>query len=127
MRALAHGWPLPLASVRNARSLVHVGNLADAILRSLEAPQAAGRTYLVSDGAAVSTPELCRALGEALDRPARLYPLPAALLDALPPLRALTRSLEVDDRALRNELGWQPPFSFEEGLAETARWFRGAA
>ncbi|MDH4188832.1 MAG: NAD-dependent epimerase/dehydratase family protein [Betaproteobacteria bacterium] len=126
-RAVARGWPLPLASVRNRRSLVYVGNLADAIVRVLEAPRAAGRTYLVADGAAVSTPELCRALGAALGRPARLLAFPPRLLDALPPLRALTRSLEVDDRALRDELGWRPPFSFEEGLRASAQRRRGAA
>lgn len=125
LRALARGWPLPLAHLRNRRSLVYVGNLADAILRAVEAPQAAGRTWLVSDGPAVSTAELCRALGEALGRPARLFPFPGALLDSIPALRALTRSLEVDDRALRSELGWQPPFSLGEGLRATARWYRG--
>jgi nucleoside-diphosphate-sugar epimerase len=30
----------------------------------------------------------------------------------------------VDDRAIRAELGWQPPSTFEQGLRETARWFR---
>ncbi len=127
MRAIARGWPLPLTSVRNARSLVYVGNLTHAIVSSLQAPQAAGRTYLVSDGAPVSTPELCRALGRALGRPVRLFPFPARALDAFPALRALTRSLEIDDRALREELGWRAPYGFDEGLAETARWYRTAA
>jgi UDP-glucose 4-epimerase len=125
MRAVARGWPLPLASVRNARSFVYVGNLADAIVGSIEKPQAAGKTYFVSDGAAVSTPELCRALGRSLGRPARLFAFPVSALDAIPPLRALTRSLEIDDRAIREELRGRPPFSFREGLAETARWYRG--
>jgi nucleoside-diphosphate-sugar epimerase len=127
LRAVARGWPLPLASVRNARSLVYVGNLADAIVSAVQAPQAAGKTYLVSDGAAISTPELCRALGRALGRPARLFGLPPHALDVIPPLRSLTRSLEVDDGAIRRELGWGPPVSFEDGLAATARWFLGDA
>jgi nucleoside-diphosphate-sugar epimerase len=37
---------------------------------------------------------------------------------------ALTRSPEVDDGALRAELGWRPVFTFEQGLAETVRWYR---
>jgi nucleoside-diphosphate-sugar epimerase len=125
MRAVARGLPLPLGSIDNRRSVVYVGNLVDAIVRCLEAPRAAGMTLGVSDGAPVSTPQLCRAIGEALGRPARLFPFPPALLGLLPPLRRLARSLEVDDSALRGELGWQPPYSMRQGLEETARWYRG--
>ncbi len=124
MRAIDRGLPLPLAGIVNRRSLVYVGNLADAILRCAEAPQAAGRSYLVSDGVPVSTPELCRGIGEALGRSARLFAMPAPLLELLPGARRLTRSLEVDDSALRGELGWRPPVALERGLGATARWYR---
>lgn len=124
MRAIERGWPLPLASIRNRRSLIYVGNLVDAIERCLQgAPR--GRTYALSDGAAVSTPQLCRALGHALGRPARLWPFPPALLRLAPGLARLAESLEADDSALRDELGWRPPFSLEEGLRLTAAWFHG--
>ncbi|HEU4646847.1 MAG TPA: NAD-dependent epimerase/dehydratase family protein [Burkholderiales bacterium] len=123
MRAVDRGWPLPLASIRNRRSLVYVGNLVDAILRCLEGNRV-GRTYAVSDGAPVSTPELCRALGRALGRPARLWPFPSVLLRLAPGFARLTESLEVDDRAIRDELGWRAPFSFEQGLQATAQWYR---
>lgn len=123
MRALDRGWPLPLASIRNRRSLIYVGNLVDAILRCLEVDKAGG-TYAVSDGAPVSTPELCRALGAALGRPARLFPFPPALLRLAPGFARLAESLEVDDRAIRDELGWRAPFSFEQGLRATAQWYR---
>ncbi|MBC7803158.1 MAG: NAD-dependent epimerase/dehydratase family protein [Candidatus Parcubacteria bacterium] len=119
MRAVAHGWPLPLASVENRRSLVYVGNLAHAAVHCIESTFAAGRAYCVADGAPLSTPSLCLALGAALGRPARLLPWPAALL----PARKLTRSLELDDSALRGDLGWAPPHSFSEGLRLTAEWF----
>ena len=122
--AVARGWPLPLASIDNRRSLVFAGNLADAVVRCLEAPAAAGKTYCVSDGAALSTPALCRALGAALGRPARLFACPAALLEIAPAARKLTRSLVVDDSAIRRELGWAPPYTFEEGLRLTAGWFQ---
>jgi nucleoside-diphosphate-sugar epimerase len=119
MRALARGWPLPLASIENRRSLLYAGNLADAVARCLETP-VAGKTYLLSDGAPLSTPALCRALGTALGRPARLFPFPPLLL----PARKLTCSLAVDDSAIRRELDWQPPCSAEEGLRLTAEWFQ---
>jgi len=124
LRAIASGWPLPLASIKNRRSLVFAGNLADAALRCVEMPQSAGRTCLVSEGEPVSTPALCRALGAALGCPARLFACPPSLLELAPPARKLTRSLVVEDRALRHELGWVPPFTLEEGLRITAQWFR---
>jgi nucleoside-diphosphate-sugar epimerase len=116
MRAIARGVPLPLAGVENRRSLVYVGNLCDAIIACLRMP---GGTWLVSDGAPVSTPQLCHSLGAALGRPARLFRLPRGLLPA--PLRC---SLAVDDSAIRGELGWAPRFSFDEGLRLTAAWYR---
>ena len=107
----------------NRRSLLYLGNLADAIVRCTDSPAAAGKNFLVSDGRAVSTPDLCRALASALGRSARLFPFPVALLELAPPLRKLTRSFEVDDRAIRDELGWTAPFSFEEGTRATAKWY----
>jgi nucleoside-diphosphate-sugar epimerase len=121
-RALARGWPLPLAGIENRRSLLYVGNLTDAVLRCLQ-HQAAG-TFLVSDGAALTTTELCRRLGEALGRPARLFTVPRGMLELVPGATRLTRSLEVDDGALRRELGWAPPHSVDSGLQRTAEWLR---
>jgi len=108
MNAVARGWPLPLASVRNRRSLIYVGNLAAAVLDCLGKEG----TFLVSDDAPVSTPQLCRELGAALGRPARLFAFPPALLPA-----KLSRSLEI----LHTD--WKQPFTREEGLRATAQWF----
>lgn len=124
LRAVDRGWPLPLASIDNRRSLVYVGNLVDAILRCLEGDRVR-RTYAVSDGAPVSTPELCRAIARALGRPARLYPFPPALLRLVPNVARLAQSQLADDAAIRAELGWRAPFGFEEGLRATAAWYRG--
>lgn len=120
MHAIARGWPLPLASIENRRSLVYVGNLCNAIGACVESPAAGAKTFYVADGTPLSTPELCRAIGRALGRPARLFPFPPALL----PGERLTGSLEVDDSALRAELGWRPRFTLEEGLRATADWYR---
>lgn len=123
--ALARGVPLPFAAIRNRRSLLYVGNLADAVLRALQSPRRPGALYLPSDAAAVSTPQLCRALGEALGKPARLFALPRGLLELAPGARSLTRSLEVRGQALERDLGWAPRATLEEGLRRTAAWYRG--
>ncbi len=125
MRAVARGWPLPFADLDNRRSLIYSGNLADAVARCVESPAAIGRAYLVSDGAPLSTPALCRAIGAALGVPAKLFRFSPSLLELASPLRKLTRSLEVDDGALRRELAWLPPHALADGLRKTAVWFRG--
>ena len=131
MRLVARGAPLPLASIANRRSLIYVGNLADAVIAAIDVPGAAGRTYLAADGEDVSTPGLIRAIAGSLGTRARLLPCPAALLNlgaALAGRRAeaarLTGSLQVDAVLLRRELGWQPRVTLAQGLDETARWFR---
>lgn len=136
LRLIARGVPLPLASVRNRRSLIYVGNLADAILAACAAPQAAGGTYLVSDGEAISTPDLARAIARALGVASRLFALPPRLLEIAArtagrgeEARRLLGSLEVDAALIGRELGFVPRYGLAQGLAETARWFRsvGAA
>jgi nucleoside-diphosphate-sugar epimerase len=131
MKAVSAGIPLPLASVRNSRSLVYLGNLVDALIACATHPAAAGQTYLISDGEDVSTPELLRRLAGALGVPARLFPFPPSLLKFAGMLTGksaqvdrLLGSLQVDSSKIRQELGWQPPFSMAQGLKATAEWYR---
>jgi nucleoside-diphosphate-sugar epimerase len=130
MHLVARGVPLPLGAVVNRRSLIHAGNLAHAIVTALDAPRAAGRTYLVSDGEDVSTPELVRMLARALGVKPRLLPVPlaalglaAALAGKRAELARLTGSLQVDSSRIRSELAWRPPFTLAQGLGLTARWY----
>ena len=130
MRLVARGVPLPLGSVRNARSLIFVDNLADAIRAVIIDARAAGNTYLVSDGEDVSTPELVRLLANAMNSPARLLPCPipmlaaaAALLGKRVEARRLIGSLQIDSSKIRLDLGWTPPFRLVEGLRRTAQWY----
>jgi nucleoside-diphosphate-sugar epimerase len=130
LQAVARGTPLPLASINNRRSLVYVGNLVDALITCIDAPAAAGKTFLVSDGEDVSTPVLIRKLAEVLNVTPLLLPCPPALLHfgaALLGKRAaamrLTGSLTVDSTALRQALGWQPRYSLDQGLKATAQWY----
>lgn len=131
---IGRGIPLPLAEIRNARSLIGIDNFTSALQTCLVHPAAAGRTYLVSDGEDVSTPELVRRLGRHLGKPARLFALPTPLLESLGGLtgrrtdvQRLTGSLIVDDSRIRRELGWIPPCTLDEGLTQMARaWLDNA-
>lgn len=123
--ALRRGIPLPLASVRNRRSLIYVRNLADALILCATHPAAAMRTFLVSDGEDLSTADLLRRLGAAMGRPARLLPCPLWLLRRLGKgarIERLTGSLRVADEPIRRELGWSPPCTVEQGLKATVEY-----
>jgi nucleoside-diphosphate-sugar epimerase len=128
------GAPFPFGAIHNRRSLVFVGNLADAIVSAVEHPAAAGETFLVSDGPAVSSPELVRAIAHALGRRPRLLDVPPSLLtlagrvlrrDAV--VQRLLGSLEIDSSRIRTTLDWTPPYTMQQGLAETASWWRARA
>jgi nucleoside-diphosphate-sugar epimerase len=130
LRWVDHGWPLPLGAVRNARSLVNVWNLCDFLLLALKHPDAPGRTWLVSDGEDLSTPDLIRRIGAAMGRRVRLPPVPvaflqlsAALVGRRGELARLCGSLAVDITQTRAQLGWFPCVSVDEALARTVAWY----
>jgi nucleoside-diphosphate-sugar epimerase len=127
---VARGTPLPFASLANRRSLIYVGNLVAAVTACIEARAAAGKTYLVSDGEDVSTPDLIRAVAAALGVRPRLFPVPptvlrlgAVTLGQGAEMRRLLDSLQVDGSRIRDELGWRPPYTLAEGLSQAAQWY----
>lgn len=127
MRWLQRGVPLPLGAIHNQRSLVALDNLVDLIMTCLTHPAAANQTFLVSDGEDVSTTELLRRMGQAMNRPARLIPVPAGLLEQAAALigrrdmaQRLCGSLQVDIQKTRHLLGWNPPLTLDQGLKKAA-------
>jgi nucleoside-diphosphate-sugar epimerase len=135
------GVPLPLAGIANRRSVLFVGNLADAIKALLRSGIGAQGTYFVSDGQDLSTPEFARRIARALGKPARLVRFPAGAFrvagrvgDRLKPhlpfpldsgtVSRLLESLTVDPSPLTQATGYQPSTSVEEGLRQTADWYR---
>ncbi|HAA93484.1 MAG: NAD-dependent dehydratase [Rhodospirillaceae bacterium] len=118
------GVPLPLGATDNRRSLIYVGNLADAIRVALDAPPG---IHLPSDGDPISTTALIRELAQALDRPARLIPVPVPLLRVAGHLTGKSNFIQrlVDSFVVDGTIpDWQPPYSLQQGLAETAAWWR---
>ena len=131
LNILRRGMPLPLASIRNQRSLVYLGNLVDALARCIQDRRAAGQTYLVRDGEDLSTPELVRRLSLAMESSVCLWPCPTSLLYWMGQaagkrgvIDRLVGSLQVNSSKIQTELDWHPPFSVDAGLSETAAWFR---
>lgn len=128
MRAVRRGLPLPLGAITgNRRSLVALDNLVDLLLTCLDHPAAANQTFLVSDGEDLSTTALLQRLGQAMGRPATLWPVPPALIRMGATLlgrgavaQRLLDNLQVDIGHTRATLGWQPPVGVDEGLWRAA-------
>ncbi len=143
LRVIQLGLPLPLASIKNRRSLIYVGNLVDAILTCAEHPAASNQTFLVSDGEDLSTPELIRRIATHIHKFRNLnsgksifqilppnnvggVPIPPQLLTLIGKLTGQTSiierllgSLTVDISHIQTILNWKPPFTVDEGLQET--------
>jgi nucleoside-diphosphate-sugar epimerase len=133
LRWVDSGRPLPLGMVRNRRSLVSVWNLSSFVVTLLEAPAAAGRVWLVSDGEDLSTAELASRMARALERPLRLLPVPmpvlrlcGTLLGRGAEVARLCDSLIVNIDDTRTLLRWTPPYAVDHSLRRTAAWYRGA-
>jgi nucleoside-diphosphate-sugar epimerase len=123
MRCVQRGTTLPLGAVDNMRSFVGLDNLVDLLVRCVDHPNAAGQTFLVSDGEDLSTPELVRRLARAAGRRARLLPVPPQFMRMAGRLAGrggdvdrLLASLQVDIGNTRAMLDWSPPVSVNEGL-----------
>jgi lipopolysaccharide/colanic/teichoic acid biosynthesis glycosyltransferase/nucleoside-diphosphate-sugar epimerase len=138
LRLVALNVPLPLGSVRNRRTFMYVGNFVDAIRLALDHPSARNRLFCLGDDETLSTPEMLKRLGEASQRPVRLWPCPRVCLDGLGMIGTLIGkiagrslgmdriaigklcgSLSVDSRLFREACGWLPPVPTDEGLRLT--------
>lgn len=131
MKIIDQGLPLPLGSIKNSRSLVYVGNLVDAIATCIDHPKAKNQTFIVSDGEDLSTPELIRRIGKAMNKSPLLLPFPPSLLKLGTKIIGkgdvgdrLLGSLQVDSSKIREMLNWKPPYTVDEGLKVTADWFK---
>lgn len=127
MRWVEKGIPLPFGRINNQRSAVALDNLVDLILACVHHPAATNQTFLVSDGDDLSTTELLRRTAAAMNRPARLIPVPTLVLRTSARLlghpelaQRLCGSLQVDIGKTRSVLGWTPKVSVDRALMDTA-------
>jgi nucleoside-diphosphate-sugar epimerase len=123
VRWIRRGWPLPFGAVKNRRSLLFVGNLADALKCCAIDPAARNELFLVADKEAVSTPDLVRLLARAFGCQPHLCPVPQVLLRAAERLTGgqlklspLLDTLVMDISHIQKRLRWTPPNSLAEGL-----------
>jgi len=125
-KALA-GEPLPVyGDGRQVRDWLFVADHCEAI-RTVLAKGRVGETYNVGGNAEKQNIEVVKAICALLDarRPRE---------DGLPRESQITfvadrpghdRRYAIDASKLRDELGWEPKYSFERGIAETVDWYLG--
>lgn len=127
-------------------SAVHVADLADAIVRAVDAPGVPGRTFYVNHPEVVTSRALVTAIGAVQGRSVRIVPLPGPVarvaLGAIGAAAALLRRKTIlrydkanefyqeawtaDPSAFIAATGWSPAFDLERGLADTYRWYQAA-
>jgi len=127
------GLPFPLVQPDNLRSMVYVGNVTAAVKAVLEfhaAGGAASGTYIVKDDTDRSTRMVYSAICRALGKVPRFLLLPSLLGRAAGAVsedfRKVTSSFRVSSAKIREELGFVPPYSGEEGIARTVRWYKSS-
>jgi len=130
LRAVHGGWPTPFKAINNKRSLLFVGNLIDALILCATHDDAAGETYMLDDGVVLSSSELVAAIANSLDAPNRDFAIPVWVLNTVARVlgrqavvERLTQSLVVSNKKISTQLGWSPPFTIDEGLGLTAKWY----
>ena len=124
------GIPLPLRSLQNRRSMIYIGNLVDALMLAAIHPKASDKIWLVSDGEDISTPDLIHKITVAMGRLDTSWPMFPSWLRLVgkvtgksAEIERLLSSLQVDSSPFRQELGWQPPYTLEQGLKATVDWY----
>jgi len=129
---------------RQELSLIHVTDLAGALVAAAVSPAAVGRTYHATHPEVLTQRALVEAIGRAVGRTVRVVPLPAPLtrgvLWAFGTVARIARvqTLLTADKAneflaaawtcvstgLERDTGWRARVGFEVGAVATARWYR---
>ena len=123
--------------------LIHVEDLADAMIVAAVHPAAAGEAFIIGNPESVTLEQMGRIIAGTLGRSFRVVRLPAwpffaagAVCEAVcrplglePPIYRrrvafFTKDRSFDTRKMRERLGFVPSYSNEDGLAMTARWYR---
>jgi len=131
LKAVDRGLPLPFGMIENARSMLYVENLTDAILTCLQSEKAAGQIYHVADKETPSTKQIMVEMGRQLGKKSRLVPVPKALLRQIgiltgkaPEIDKLTSSLTISNKKILRKLVWEPKYSMRTGFERTCIWYR---
>ena len=109
----------PLAAPNLMHDFVYIEDVEEAfILAAKQKKQNHGAIYNVGSGAQLSLREIVDIVHEVMDisEEPKWGTMPARQWD--------TDVWLADNRKIRNELGWQPKYAFEQGFRQMANWFK---
>lgn len=144
-KAVRKGFLVRIAGEREA-NFVYVKDVVAGIILAAEAEAAAGQTYYIAGERATTWREFAKTAARVAGpspRRVREVVVPAAMVRALGAFNSIAASLTGKARMLdwqksreivqphwlcdisraKRELGYQPAYSLEQGLAETIRWY----
>jgi nucleoside-diphosphate-sugar epimerase/2-polyprenyl-3-methyl-5-hydroxy-6-metoxy-1,4-benzoquinol methylase len=132
-----------IGSGRNLHQLIYVDDLVDGILKASESAAGLGEVILLVGSRALTTEEMVETIADELKVKLPPFRLPlspftalAFLLEVLlrplgiqPPLHRrrmdfFRKSFSFATTKARDLIGFSPQYSFQQGVAETARWYR---
>jgi UDP-glucose 4-epimerase len=121
LRAALGGEPVTIhGDGEQTRDFVYSGDLARAVVASLDAPEdvVAGELFQVGTGRETTVNELAAAIGSAVGRPLEIVHEAARAGD-------VRRNVSRVDKAA-SQLNYRASVALDDGLADTARWFQAA-
>jgi UDP-glucose 4-epimerase len=99
-----------------SRDFTYVGDVVQALTKAADTPGVSGRTYNVGTGRGTNLLELVATLNRLLGTNVKPEHGPERAGDI--------RHSRADITAIRRDLGYEPAFTFEEGLRRTMAWYR---
>ncbi|MGB5119021.1 MAG: NAD-dependent epimerase/dehydratase family protein [Providencia rettgeri] len=115
---------LPFGLADNRRDFIAVQNLADLLITCATHPDAAGHTFLASDGETVSIKEFTNAMAKGLNKKVLQLPIPVSLMQLAGKLTGKSAMIEqlfgnlaVDSSNIQQVLGWTPPLTMQQAMA----------
>lgn len=139
--------PIGLPFIGNAKNitpLIHVKDLAEAIMLAGMRPEAAGQTFNLTDGLSHTWLDFFTAIAEAFHKKLRIIPIPAILLklpaipldlfsgflgasfDPINYVDYISKDLLFDNTKARSLLNWQPAYSLSDGVSEMVEDYKKA-
>ncbi|MDR6956355.1 UDP-glucose 4-epimerase [Pseudomonas brassicacearum] len=124
------GIPFPFGRVSNKRSFLYLDNLVEFVALCITHRAAANEIFLVSDAEDISVASMVQKIARCLGRRAVLLPIPmkllrlgACMLGKKDTAVRLLSSLQVDTTKNSVLLGWQPPYSLDDGIEHTVKYY----
>ncbi len=142
-RAAKRGW-VPLPSASRSTSLIHVDDCARALCGMVHVQHPSGRCYHVEDGTPRPMDEFIKMVGGAVGNTPRILRVPGWVLRIVGTVSGVIARMRsgaimltpdkvndliqphwvCDAAELRKDFGWSPHVSLNDGLLETAHWYR---